>query len=195
MTKKIDAFLIAYGSEERADSAPEPRNGALGGFSQKGFKFAEDLLDRIEIGRIRGQIACCRTHGLDRVCHTGHLVSREVIHDDDVTAIQCRSQTLFDVCEEDRPVHRSIDHEGCDHPVMAQAGNQGDCLPMPVWNGSDQSFAAPATTPKSHHIGAGGGLVDEHQAGGVKHALLSKPAPTCPGHVRSFLLARAQAFF
>ncbi len=48
---KIEGILIVYGSEERADSAPESWNGALGGFSQKGFKFAEDLLDRIEIGR------------------------------------------------------------------------------------------------------------------------------------------------
>ena len=49
-----------------------------------------------------------------------------------VTAVERRSQTLFDVCEEDRPVHRPIDHEGCDHPVVAQSDNQGDGLPMAV---------------------------------------------------------------
>jgi hypothetical protein len=87
-----------------------------------------------------------RTHGLDRICHARYLVSRKVVHDDDVTAAERRSQTLFDVCEEDRPVHRPIDHEGGDHPVVAQSNNQGDGLPMAVGNRADQSFAprAPA---------------------------------------------------
>src|SRR2546430_6907058 len=95
-------------------------------------------------------------------------MSRKVVHDDDVTAVERWSQTLFDVCEEDCPVHRPIDHEGCDHPVVAQSDNQGDGLPMAVRNGPDQSFAPRATAPKSHQAGAGGGLVDKHQSGGIK---------------------------
>jgi hypothetical protein len=46
---KVEAFLIAYGTQERANSATEFRNGALGGLSQEGFEFAEHLLDRVEI--------------------------------------------------------------------------------------------------------------------------------------------------
>src|SRR2546430_4973297 len=122
-------------------------------------------------------------------------MSRKVVHDDDVTAVERWSQTLFDVCEEDCPVHRPIDHEGCDHPVVAQSDNQGDGLPMAVGNGPDQSFAARATAPKSHRAGASGGLVDEYQSGGIKQALLANPAPPRPRHVRPFLLRRAQAFF
>ena len=55
-------------------------------------------------------------------------MSRKVVHDDDVTAVEHWSQTLVDVCEEDRPVHRPIDHERCDHPVVAQSDNQGGAL-------------------------------------------------------------------
>jgi len=122
-------------------------------------------------------------------------MSRKVVHDDDVTAIERRSQTLFDVCEEGRPVHRAIDHEGCDHPVVTQSDNQGDGLPMAVGNRADQSFAPRAAAPKSHQAGVGGGLVDEHQSGGIKQALLANPALPRPRHVRPFLLRRAQAFF
>jgi hypothetical protein len=39
MTEKIEAFLVAYSSQERANSAPEFRNGALGGLSQDGRAF------------------------------------------------------------------------------------------------------------------------------------------------------------
>src|SRR6516225_3761145 len=122
-------------------------------------------------------------------------MSRKVVHDDDITAVERWSQTLFDVCEEDRPAHCPINHEGCDHPVVAQSDNQGDGLPMAVGNGPDQSFAPRATAPESHQAGAGGGLVDEHQSGGIKQALLANPAPPRQRHVRPFLLRRAQAFF
>ena len=115
----------------------------------------------------------------------------QVVHDDDITAMQRRSQTLFDIGQEPRSVHCSIDHEGCNHSVVTQAGYQSDGLPMPLWDVSDQPLAAEATAPEPQHIGAGGGLVDEHQSGGVKQALLSDPSPACPGHVRSFLLRRA----
>jgi hypothetical protein len=98
MAEKVEAFLVAYSSQERANSAPEFRNGALGGLSEERFEFAENLLDRVEIRRIRWQIECRRTHSLDRVRHTGYLMSRKVVHDDDVTVVERWSQTLFDIC-------------------------------------------------------------------------------------------------
>jgi hypothetical protein len=57
-------------------------------------------------------------------------MSRKVVHDDDITVGERWSQTLFDICEEDRPVQWPINHKGCDHPVVAQSDNQGDGLPM-----------------------------------------------------------------
>src|SRR4051812_19887450 len=75
-------------------------------------------------------------------------MSRQVVHDDDVTAIERRSQTLFDVCEEDRPVHRPIDHEGCDHPVVTQSDNQGDGLPWP-WGTEPTNRSPRGQRPRS----------------------------------------------
>ena len=49
MAEKLEAFLVAYGPQERANSTPEFWNGALCGLSKKRFEFAEDLLDRVEI--------------------------------------------------------------------------------------------------------------------------------------------------
>src|SRR5205807_4554739 len=104
MPEKIDAFLLADRVEERTDFAPEAWNGSLSGLSQECFEFAEDLLDRIEIGGVLGQIECGRTRGLDRFRHTGHLVGPEVVHDDDTTAIERRSETLLDIGEKDCPI-------------------------------------------------------------------------------------------
>jgi len=49
MAEKVEVFLVAYGSQEHANSAPKFRNGSPADFSQECFGFAEDLLDRVEI--------------------------------------------------------------------------------------------------------------------------------------------------
>src|SRR6516164_10920126 len=66
---------------------------------------------------------------------------------------------------------------------------------MPLWHTTDQALAAPATAAQPHHLGIGGGLVDEHKVRRIKHALFSHPASARPRHVRALLLRRAQAFF
>src|SRR5258708_23641415 len=58
-----------------------------------------------------------------------------------------------------------------------------------------QPLAARATAVHPHHLGIGGGLVDEHQPGRVKHALFFHPALPCLRYVRALLLRRVQAFF
>src|ERR1700756_5504766 len=66
---------------------------------------------------------------------------------------------------------------------------------MPLRHTANQALAARATTTQPHHLGIGGGLVDEDQSSGIKHALFSHPAAARPRHVRALLLRCAQAFF
>jgi hypothetical protein len=65
---------------------------------------------------------------------------------------------------------------------------------MSVRHATDQSLAAWATAAQPYHFRVGRGLVDEHQSGRNKHALLSNPTSTRPSDVSPFLLRRAQAF-
>src|SRR6516164_57229 len=81
------------------------------------------------------------------------------------------------------------------HAIAAKRGHKGDGLPMPLRHTANQALAARATTTQPHHLGIGGGLVDEDQSSGIKHALFSHPAPARPRHVRALLLRCAQAFF
>src|SRR6188472_2986371 len=121
-------------------------------------------------------------------------MSWQIIHDDDVAATEGWCEALLDVREEDGAVHRSINHEGSDNPVVAQAGDESDCFPMSMRNRCDQPLPARATTPEPHHVCAGSGLVDKHQPSGVKHALLSYPTSASASNIGSFLLCRVQAF-
>jgi hypothetical protein len=88
MLKKVAAFLSADLGEERGDPAAETPDRALGGLAQQRFEFAEDLLDRIEVRRVLGQIEYFRPHLLDRFFDAADFVGREVVHNDDVAACE-----------------------------------------------------------------------------------------------------------
>src|SRR5262245_35120953 len=80
------------------------------------------------------------------------------------------------------------------YAIAAKRGHKGDGLPMPLRHTANQALTARATTAQPHHLGIGGGLVNEDQPGGIKHALFSHPAPARPRHVRALLLRCVQAF-
>ena len=120
---------------------------------------------------------------------------RETVHDDNVSAFERRSQTAFDVRQERLSAHCAVNRERRRHSIAAQSGHERDRLPVSMRHTADQAFAARASATQPHHFGIGGGLVDEHQPGRIKHGLLSFPAPARPGDVLAFLLRRAQAFF
>src|SRR6266481_5834885 len=63
---------------------------------------------------------------------------------------------------------------------------------MPLRHTANQALSARATTTQPHHLGIGGGLVDEDQSSGIKHALFSHPAPARPRHVRALLLCHGR---
>jgi len=195
MPKEICTFLAIEGAGNQADSATESFDCSLGGFTQLRFHFAEALFDRIEVGRILRQVSQMRADSFDCLPHASDLVRRKIVHDDGIAAIEGRGQTLLNICDEGQPVHWSIDDEGRDHSIVAQAGYEGDGLPVPVRRVADQSNAPRASTVEPHHFGAGSGLVDKHQSGWVKHVLFSKPATSRTGDVGSILLSGAKAFF
>ena len=65
MGEVVGAFVGLEARYEAADSAAKAALGPLGGFAQMGLELAEGHLDRIEIGRVPGQIAQLRPGGLD----------------------------------------------------------------------------------------------------------------------------------
>src|SRR3974377_2458083 len=68
-------------------------------------------------------------------------MSGQLIHDDGIAATKSWCEALLNVREESGAVHRSIEHEWGDDPVVPQTGNKGDRFPMSVWDRCDQSLA------------------------------------------------------
>jgi hypothetical protein len=122
-------------------------------------------------------------------------MSWQFIHDNDIAATEGWYEALLNIREESGAVHRAIEHEWGNNPVVAQTGDKGDRFPMSVWNRCDQSLAAQAAASEPHHICAGGGLVNKHQPRGIQHALLSYPTSAGASDIGALLLCRVQAFF
>ena len=83
-------------------------------------------------GEYLGSVTQSRTGRFNHLSHTGNLVHREAIHHHDVAALEGGSKTLFEIGHERCCIHGAIQHEGRDHRTTAQAGDEGDRLPMPV---------------------------------------------------------------
>jgi hypothetical protein len=86
VSEVVRAFVCAEARHEKADSPAQAPLGPLGGFAQIRLELAEGHLDRIEIGRVLGQISQFCTGGLDRFLDAGDLVGPEIVHDDDIAA-------------------------------------------------------------------------------------------------------------
>ena len=195
MPEIVRTFSSAERRDKRANSSVKSGDGALCSLAQKCFELAEGHLDGIEVGRILRQIAKCRPRTLDSFPYAWGLVSAEVIHHDDIIALERGNQALLDIGKEHFSVHGTLDHERCDHSIVPQCGYEGDRLPMPVRYATNQPHATRAATLEPRHIGADRSLVDKHQPGWVKHALLPDPALTRSGHVGALLLCCSQTFF
>jgi hypothetical protein len=97
--------------------------------------------------------------------------------------------------QEDRAVHRVIDDKRRDDRLAAQGGDKGGDLPMAMRHKADQPRAAPGAAAGADHVGAGAGLVEEHQVRRIKRGLLVPPALARLGDVGALLLAGVQNFF
>ena len=65
--------------------------------SQQGFELGEDLLDRIEVGRVFRQKHKARADVPDRPSHGLSLVGAEVVQDHDVARLEGGREELFDI--------------------------------------------------------------------------------------------------
>lgn len=195
VTQEIPTFLWRESLQDATDSAQQARDGVLGGLAQVCLQFAEGHFDRIEIWRIGRQIKQPRPCCFDRLPDAGHLVDRQIVHHDDVAALEGRNKTSLHVSKKQGSIHGALKDERCGHPAQTQAAHKGDDFPVPVWRVIDEPLADRTAAAKSHHGTVGPGLIDEDQPGRVEHALLAHPASARADHVGALLLGCVQSFF
>ena len=158
--KVVGAFSPAEERNGFSYGGPQVRNGAGGGFAEQRLEFGEGLFDRVEVRAVGREVPQRRARGLDGASHAGALVSRQVVHDDDVARRQRGHENLLDVDQEGRPVHGAVEDHRRRHAAQAKAGRQGGGLPVSMGNGGPAALATPGSPSEPRHLGRSTRLVD-----------------------------------
>ena len=125
MSQNCSALFWGEELEAGADESPQTVDRVCRRLAQDRFEFGEELLDRIEIGTIGWQIDEHCAARLDGLANTTDLMNADIIHDDDVAALEGRREHLFDVGLKACAVHRAVQHQRRGDTVVAQGRNEG----------------------------------------------------------------------
>src|SRR5271166_212671 len=94
-------------SNERSSASRQPFDCALRGLAQRYLQWMEHQLYRIELRRIRRQVAQACAGSLDRFLDAGDFVEGDVVDHHNVLSLERRHQTSLDVSQEGLSVHGS----------------------------------------------------------------------------------------
>ena len=181
--------------KQLADAFPGGFDGSLGCFSQQSFELGEDLLNRIEVGRVGWQEQQSGTNRTDRGPDRLSFVACEIVDDHDVARLKRWQKDLLDVDPEALAVDGSFEDPRRIDAVMAECCQKGHGLPVAVRDFRIEPLAARAPAAQRRHVGLGPSLVDEDKAFWINARLIFLPAGAVTGDVRPILLAWQQAFF
>ncbi|CAM4125934.1 hypothetical protein VRRI112168_15200 [Vreelandella rituensis] len=159
MTDIAIAFAGSEPIQLGAHRRPQRIDGTSGGLAQQRFQLRKDLLDRVEIGTVRWQIASLGTPRFDRFSHAGDLMRAQVIHDDDVADAQRRGERLFHPGAKGGSIDGSIENQRGDQPLRTKGTKEGGRLPVAVGNMARATLAARRAAPRRAHVGAGPGFI------------------------------------
>src|SRR5215813_4835959 len=141
MGEEVSTGFSWQPSDELACSSTQRLLGALGAFTQEGFEHAVGILDRVEVRRIRRQIAQGCTGGFDCFAYACDPVSGDIIHYDNVAALKRWHQALLDISHKDCSVHGAVDYHGCSHAIATQPRHESQCLPRSEGHPTSYPFA------------------------------------------------------
>ena len=87
----------------------------MGRFFEQGFELGEHHFDWVEVRGVRRQIADGGTDPFDGCAHGVVLMAAEIVSNDDISGVQCRTEALAHVDEEGVFVHGAVEHHRRDH--------------------------------------------------------------------------------
>ena len=106
--KVISALGFCELVEDAAAEFPELVDSPCSPVAEQFLELGERQLDRIQVGRLRRQVAQLGANCFDGFADAGDLVAGEIVHDDDVARLQDGRQMLLDPGPEQRTVDRSL---------------------------------------------------------------------------------------
>jgi hypothetical protein len=101
------------------ESFDQIRQGSGFEATQDGLDLRPGQFNRVEVCRVRGQVDQVGTLRADQRFQPGHLMSRKIVQEQDITTLEGRDDTLFDITIEHRAVDCPRQHQRCGDPGPA----------------------------------------------------------------------------
>ena len=187
--------MLSDAVEDVADRLADGFDAAPCSLSQPVLELGEELLDRIEVGRVFRQEEALGAGLSDGRPHGLALVRAEIVHDDDVAGLEGGHEHGLDIEAEALAVDRPVDEPWRGDGIVAQCSQERHGLPVAVLHLGLDAFPDRRPAVERRHVGLGPGLVDEHQAGRIDAVLIEKPLRPPARHVWTLLLGRDQRLF
>lgn len=118
----------------------------------------------------------------------------EVVHDHHIAGRERRDETFFGPGEEVFAVDWSVEHVGRVDPVVAQGDQEGQSLPVTMWDLFHQPLTSHGEPVPTGHGGLGPDIVDEDWAARIKPRLIPLQPYPHAGNGRPILVDGEQAF-
>jgi len=118
-------------------------------------------------------------------------VTGEIVQHDDLAWSQGRNEALLDIGPKAVSIHRAVQYTRSRHPIDAQSGDEGRCLPMAPGNAGHETLPARAAPIATCHVGGRPRFVEEDQVFRVQLGLLGAPFLAPLRNIGPILLGRA----
>ena len=195
MSKAVAAFGWIIAGHGGANCVPQDLPCATAGLAQDRLQLRKRQLNRIEVRTVFRQKPELRADGFDRSSHRGALVTREVVHDDDVARRERWRQDLLDVGQKTGTVDRPSNTAGAVRPVTRNAPrNVVVCQrPSGVWSGTPGAGQPAAIA--ANQIGPHTTLIEKHEARGIERRRRGAPDRAGAADVSAIVFRRVYRFF
>ena len=195
MLKVVAALGRLKARQRCANRGPQELAGATAGLPQNRFQLRKGVLDRIQIRTVFREIPKTRAGTRDGPADHGTLVTRQVVHDDDVAGRQRRDQDLLDVGEEAGPIDRAIKHGRRGEARHAQGGEKRRGLPAAVGRVVGHAGAVEAAAVPAYEVSPHATFIEKHEARGIERRRGGLPGGAGERDVSAIVLGRAYRFF
>jgi hypothetical protein len=120
------------------------------------------------------------------------FVRSQIVHDDDVALAQRWCKKIFDISQETRAVHRSIENARGGDLIVSQGADECGRHPMAMRGGCDKTLSAWSPAVEPCQIGLCSRFINEDKLFGVQLRLAGAPFLARLGDIGAALLGGAQ---
>lgn len=139
------------GGKSERDSSIQSRKGTSLDFTQNRFEFGPEHFNRVEIRTVRRQIQHGSTGGFNGFPHAGNLVSREIVHYNNVSFPKMRNQKLLHIGTKNISIQGALEIAADHLPIQPDRRNQRRASGRVQWRlvpYARLSFSTPVETRK-----------------------------------------------